>query len=1198
MNTNLAPADGVDCVAEQADTAPYGANFTPSPPPGLAAGGGISLARDVGPEARLAAVSALIGHLGLSVTGDFDAALAGKADYYLWTGRFGTGPGRYWIPALYRCADLPAAIDQVHTDPDWLKKRTDKGYTTTRDDAAYSVQHFHAGLGKDRVALSVAAGVEIDHLPRTEQEAAYAALTAATSLNWAVQAFSGGKSVHAYLAFDRALDPADPIRLEIQQLMIACLEGDTQIIDPGRLMRLPGWDGDRNQPIVHLDPTAHYSPEHIRDCLANYATVLGITNIIAAVDALKVAKSLADKAKHESDAEAKQDLLDHAALLRLTRGDPLPADLALAAAMSGKTAPAARASSRPAKASRNGSQPTSTGGTVLRLDPALLDAFVGVTGRFHPPCCPTGGGSGTPGGSVMSGPNEPIRIWCYRCGHTIMAERVPANVTPTFVATPTTPPPSNRLPTTLAFGAVDVRCERHLSGLPQSPKMQFIRSPRETGKTTVSVGDIQAGIARNPHARIVITALRQALVSTYVDRLAHLGFVDYRDIKGEIQADRVVVCLDSLPRLELFVPGANGHMVPKPWDLIFIDESEQTIRHMAGATVAKHTTMERLCFTLTTLLSNTKRVLFADADLGVLTVRTARRLLHQDVWQPQPDEILIVNDAASKLLGRQADLYVPTPEGRGQLYRELWADWQAGSRVAVDCTSLIEAKRITQELLRLRPSAKVLTVTSETSGDHADFTRAPDAWTLANQPDAIVYSPSLGTGIDLAIRDYWDRVFCFVTIDGGITTFWDAMQGIERVRHPKDPRRQVWVQGGEIWGETNLDKLRANLLTAAAGDLKASIQYCPQPDGSWIRLPWLDMSIAIQGDIRVTEAYGRADISASVRTEMVRLGWATSEVPEDVSDEVLEEVAAAKGDKKVIRQADLDRIVNALPYATKAEAEAVSRTHATLDDRARASKTFLIDLIGPDVDVTDTLVKDFLHGRLRKRIELFGAAAAILDKDAGTTAAVGWRGVGKWMRTSHARGALETAKKLAFIVKAYGITSLDPGKCPTPSVVIPIKEHSQGWDTLVPDPGTLAKVGAIGKSLRFKLGDDWQTDQPFVVLGQALSMLGLRGSSVREKAVVNGKRKSVATGTYRVDVAPVQDMTDLTARWRWSLLDAKDKAADPDGYRIRKAGVCDPDAAPLADVVEAALHVAAKATAKASAKSALPVIDNVTGLFG
>lgn len=362
-----------------------------------------------------AAVKALTAHLvGDDLTTDFDDATQGKRKYYLWVGDVfdadakGAAAGKFWIPALIRSADLPAIIAKVHA-----KKRETKPYTTLAD-AADSVRRWHSGLGASTVAWSICAPVEIDHLPRAEQERRYAALAAATGLQWALQVFTGGKSVHAYLSFDRLLSPNDPLRREIQDLLIAILHGDTKITDVGRIMRVPAWDsGDRLQPIVHLDPTAHYSPLDIVLRLRDYAATLGIGDVAGTIETLRMAERLGHYAA-KTDTETATEVRDHAAVLRATSAAPRGDDLALARAMLGDG---------PLPFAPHGGTPSvgTANGKVYYVAPDVMAPFAAYPkhARVHAPCCAS---HPKHAGVVLSLTNDGTpRVYCHRCGHTVRA---------------------------------------------------------------------------------------------------------------------------------------------------------------------------------------------------------------------------------------------------------------------------------------------------------------------------------------------------------------------------------------------------------------------------------------------------------------------------------------------------------------------------------------------------------------------------------------------------------------------------------------------------------------------------------------------------------------------------------------------------------------------------------------------------------
>ena len=255
---------------------------------------------------------------------------------------------------------------------------------------------------RDVVIAIVGTGVEIDHLPREAQERLYAEFASATGMTWGIQDFSGGKSVHSFLLYDRLLEPRDPIRLEIQQLLIVALCGDSKIVDARRLMRLPGWPGHgRPQPLLSCDPTARYSPEAIRDALAAHVVALGIEDVAAALTDIRLAERLCLSAR-DLDAEGALQALDHAALLREARGRVSAEDRSVARALLGV---------RAAVGGTGFTASAETDAVEVVVAKTALVPFRGMPpgARVTCPCCP-------PGKSAAALVRGDGTLWCFRCG--------------------------------------------------------------------------------------------------------------------------------------------------------------------------------------------------------------------------------------------------------------------------------------------------------------------------------------------------------------------------------------------------------------------------------------------------------------------------------------------------------------------------------------------------------------------------------------------------------------------------------------------------------------------------------------------------------------------------------------------------------------------------------------------------------------
>jgi hypothetical protein len=351
--------------------------------------------KNTGREWFSSAMGCLFGHFGHTVTSNFDAALEGKTDYYVWTGRaFGESGGGMFIPALFRSADLRAVALAVQA------RKQAEGKSCNFGQAQDLVRKYHSGLGASKVALSVCAYTEIDHIPIKAQLRAYRALMDATGLRWALIVYSGGKSLHAYLSFSRPLLPDDPLRLEIQKLLAVALGADTKIVDAGRLMRTPAYAGEeRPQPVMHLDDSANYEPVDIRDTLLAYVQGAGIVDAESAYKDLQLAEEVTREQKKRPSETAKT----LAWKLRHERGR-LPDDSTRDAALAflGRGAGAF---------------------TAANCD---LSKFAGArAGKVVAPCCTGDDAQREPAGSVMVGADGAVKgIYCQR--HKVWHREAPA----------------------------------------------------------------------------------------------------------------------------------------------------------------------------------------------------------------------------------------------------------------------------------------------------------------------------------------------------------------------------------------------------------------------------------------------------------------------------------------------------------------------------------------------------------------------------------------------------------------------------------------------------------------------------------------------------------------------------------------------------------------------------------------------------
>ena len=788
-------------------------NTTPSSPSHIA---------QLGDSARNLAFNALTGHLGLNITFDWKTALDQVAPLYIWSGEhLGDKDGRFWIPALINTADLLNVIKSVAAD---------KGIMPW--EAEDRVRRWASGPRKKFCSEAICAAVEIDHLPRDEQERRYAPLTAATGLRWALQVFSGGKSVHAYLSFDKPISAGDPIRLEIQHLLIVILEGDHNIVDASRLLRLPGWDGSvRKQPVLHADASAHYTSEGIRDRLKEYAASLGITDVELALQCLRTAKALDDAANRQSGGEAAHELREHAALLRKTRASPNEDYLTLAAFMLGR-----KGRSRSAGSVGTGG---SWEGGEYRV-PMATFAGLQERDRCIPPCC---AGHHRETAVYLGGG----RAWCHKCGQLVVEDRSKILSDPA-----------------IKFGG-KVGKQRYLVlGRMELPGgIHVLVADTGTGKTTRLAEIVKE--ARRRGERVLVIVHRRSLAR---DAAEAYGLDCYLDLQGDITSDGVVVSMDSLHRYQVD-PGAEDDLLDgeavanRCPDWIIIEESESAFGHLGGggtiplvAGKSGRATAREVYLHVETLVRGTVakggRVVAADALAGGYTQATLARFAGCD-------------QAALTLRGHRwtAD----DPEVIGYEKRqdvlaallEVVAD--SGKKPIIACTSAGAARRVHHVLAAAGHNGLVLTA-DESHERWSKRQCVTEGW---GDADYVVHSPSIDSGVNFNPEDATERFTdVFIFADSVVGIGWRKLvQMRHRARH--HDRVHWWCarsfKHGRPCDEPTVRKEMETRWKSARGWM---VRYVPETEGKLKAVKYRDDDFF--AFIVASRAHGRtegADVAAA-----------------------------------------------------------------------------------------------------------------------------------------------------------------------------------------------------------------------------------------------------------------------------------------------------------------------------------------------
>ncbi|WP_334191152.1 plasmid replication protein, CyRepA1 family (plasmid) [Synechococcus elongatus PCC 11801] len=239
---------------------------------------------------------------------------------------------------------------------------------------------------------------------------------------------------------------------------------------------------------------------------------------------------------------------------------------------------------------------------------------------------------------------------------------------------------------------------------------------------------------------------------------------------------RLSLCWDSLLAI-----------APKDYPIgsyeLVIDEADQGFRHLInGATCGKRGMRPALIDRAETLIRGARRVLLASADLTTLELDYVASLRNEQPW-------ILQNDYREDGYCCQFLSDIPQQKGsrkraRAAALLQLIEAIHRGDRLWIAVDTLKASKALYQLAIALGvPAKRILRYDGETSSDpdQRQFADSPHPWIERYQPQIIIASPSLTSGVSIEI-DYFDCVFGF--FEGQSIAPWDVDQALSRVRQP------------------------------------------------------------------------------------------------------------------------------------------------------------------------------------------------------------------------------------------------------------------------------------------------------------------------------------------------------------------------------------------------------------------------------
>lgn len=416
--------------------------------------------------------------------------------------------------------------------------------------------------------------------------------------------------------------------------------------------------------------------------------------------------------------------------------------------------------------------------------------------------------------------------------------------------------------------------EQYISNLPLESLrgMTMIASPTGTGKTELAKKLITEVKEKNKFPRILVVVHRQSLARDTANRYDLPCYLDFDDIRG---APQMVICINSLYKLGLYV---------EAYDLIIIDELTQVHRHLFGGTFNRGEGIRALSL-LEHLTCTAHQVLALDAGMTDIAARWARELR---------DDVTCINNGYREEKGTSVIYHHHQKVIEKALKYAL-----DGKRIAIG-TGFNQSKVLYEIFSALFPGNNCVVINSENSAQ-------PHIQAIINDinnkmPNILIYTPSLGSGIDITAPV--DAIFGYFR--GNVLPGDDINQMMGRCRNTVE--RHIYVQpnvDGRL--PTNSERIYENYEKKA---VFSGINAGAEAPGHLILTERQIHFGRLQSDYEAEDNRSKNNLVSHVVAIMHDSGWITqfaeTHAPKELKEELNETSEFIKLQKK-------HQILNAVP---------------------------------------------------------------------------------------------------------------------------------------------------------------------------------------------------------------------------------------------------------------------------------------------
>ncbi len=625
-----------------------------------------------------------------------------------------------------------------------------------------------------------------------------------------------------------------------------------------------------------------------------------------------------------------------------------------------------------------------------------------------------------------------------------------------------------------------------------------------TGKTH------QAARWARDAARVTYVSPRRSLVD---QACARLELRNYQHLNGPIHADKVGICINSIHRRPTYdVPGAQQR-----YDLLVIDEVEQCLDAMFGPTVRNSSA---LLAHMRALCREHRRVVLLDAYGQVSTTRFFAHLMGLN-----NDQVQVIDFEGPRHFDKAFQY-----NSFEAICEAITGAVKANKRVVVASTSCNDALIVGRELNEL--GCKALVITSKADESALGTLKDPNAhW---RNYDAVIYSPTVQSGVSFDIKDHFDVAFLVGRTIPPSMERWpapslkhtDLMQMVCRVRHTREKALHLWVEATQHRFDTDRESITRSILelTKASAAVVASytgddVEFSVDPHASlWLKTKAWRLHLAREQGNDLSGAY--INHLRALGTELA----GTDPLDHDAQSRLRRHFSNAR---KLLRREHAQAVYDA-PSISIERAQAIhDRGPRSMDEELATKRAFIKAFFGR---ISLDLVAEELHAGLRAPIRRLVALSLFIHGLFGELCRDDRRHLTSPVPYGCNHDTLRT-EALTDILQAAGLDTKALGQWLDPDVSQPADASTIGvWtkESLL-ERGFVQRVFAINDKTPIRqlfagwgisMRRDFSTN-PAPFLATCLTQLGLTTTSERIKA--GGK----ITRTYSICPDSLTRITSL-----------------------------------------------------------------------